>query len=287
MVPIRARHFLHPIRTVRSAYIRGQQLVYRFLAERAFSQVRRSQRSTCWCGGSLQAFNGPKSYAMCRDCGCYVNQRPPLEGEMLKFYSKQMYWGAISKYRGWPTLEGRAEMYRSDGRLDYWLQLVSRYGPPRGRVIEVGCAPGVLLAKLCEMKYECLGVEPDPQVAHWIKAQVGIEVVSGFFPGADLPPCELFLAFDVLEHVLSPNEFLKEVGRLLVPQGIAIIQTPIERKDLQNPFKERIEVFHDVDHTFIFTDESIRRMAEPAGLEITGEENGWMLGHEVVVLRKP
>ncbi len=281
---LRLRHILHPLRTLRSAYVRGQQQWYRTLLEREFKNVRRSKRERCWCGGELQAFSGHESYGVCTECGTYVNQRPPLRAEMTRIYSRQKYWGAVSKYRGWPALENRAAMYQGDGRLAHWLGLVKRYGPGSGRAIEVGCAPGVLLANLRDRGYTCVGVELDPEVAEWMHSALGLDVRSGFFPGVELPPCELFLAFDIFEHAPEPEEFLRETARLLVNGGTAIIQTPTERE--QNLFELRPDFFDDVEHTFLFTAKAMERLAQRAGLAITALPEGWMPGHEVTVLKK-
>jgi SAM-dependent methyltransferase len=114
-----------------------------------------------------------------------------------------------------------------------------------------------------------------------------VDVRAGYFPGVDLPQCDLFLSFDTLEHSPSPDAFIREVARLLVPNGVAIIQTAIERYAYTPPFGERFDIFDDLEHLFLFTDEAITRLATEAGLDVvTLEERVW-LGGEIAVLRKP
>jgi 2-polyprenyl-3-methyl-5-hydroxy-6-metoxy-1,4-benzoquinol methylase len=117
--------------------------------------------------------------------------------------------------KGHPQIENRAALYRSDGRLSQWLQLIEQYGPSKGRVIEVGCAPGVLLQELRDRDYECIGVEISDDVAKWTSQAIQVDVRSGFFPDVDLPPCHLFLAFDVLEHSPCPRDFMRHVSQLI------------------------------------------------------------------------
>lgn len=186
-----------------------------------------------------------------------------------------------------PTIETRADLYRADGRIEYWLSIIRKYGPPKGRVIEIGCAPGVLLAELQKSGFECIGVEPNREVSEWIRNNMGIDVCEGLFPYMELPSCHLFLAFDLIEHVTSPRDFISEVHRLLNPNGIAIVQTPIQCCDYAHPFKERPDFFDDLEHLFLFTDKAMLKLAEIGHMEVVALEDSMRgtLGH-VCVLKK-
>jgi SAM-dependent methyltransferase len=220
-------------------------------------------------------------------CGCYVNQRPLLQEEFRKLYSYDGYWVLRQELGGLPPIERRSELYRSDGRLNFWLNLVRRYGPPAGRVIEIGAAPGVVLQELKKLGYTCLGIEGDEKVAAWMRERTGAEVRVGFFPGLELPSCDLVLGFDVLEHTPAPLEFMREIARLLVPGGTAILQTPVECRNYENPFSSRRDFFDDVEHLFLFTDRSVRELARRAGLEVTALEEAPMALGSACVMRKP
>jgi SAM-dependent methyltransferase len=216
-----------------------------------------------------------------------VNRRPPLPEEMKKLYSYDGYWVALQKLRGFLPIELRGELYRSDGRLDYWLNLVKRFGPASGRVIEIGAAPGVLLQELGKRGYHGVGIEGDEKVADWMRRTAGVEVRVGFFPGVELFPCDLLLGFDVLEHTPAPLEFVREIARLLVPGGVAILQTPVEAHDYQKPFASRMDFFDDVEHLFLYTDRSIRELAKRSGLEVVALEEAALSLGSIIVLKKP
>jgi SAM-dependent methyltransferase len=165
--------------------------------------------------------------------------------------------------------------------------LIEQYGPGAGTAIEVGCSPGVLLEELSTRGYSCTGVEISEDVAAWLREKTRLDIRSGFFPGVDLPRCQLFLSFDVLEHSPVPDEFMREVSRCLLPGGIAILQTAIERYDYKPPFGERFDMFDDIEHTFLFTDEAIKRLSRLAGLEVISlKERLWLAG-EICILKKP
>jgi len=215
-----------------------------------------------------------------------VNKKPVIDLNML--YDSHFYWHITQKYYGYPSIETRAELYRKDGRLSYWLQLIERYCPPQGTVIEVGCAPGVLLADLKSRGYKCFGVEPDRKTAEWIQDKMQVDVLSGIFPDVSLPNCDIFLAFDVLEHSMFPDLFMEKASQLLNDKGIAIIQAPVERYGYEPPLGERFkQIFNDVEHLFIFTQKSMKMLATKSCLEIINEADRLWLSHEVTIFKKP
>ncbi len=286
MVRLRLDHFLHPRRSLQSLRYRIVFSLSRWWAEHKIG-LRRGRNDHCWCGGALRNFEWHRSYGVCVDCGCYVNRRPPLPTEIAKVYSFSHYWHDRQRMLGFPTIENRASQDSLDGRLERWLAVVETYCPTKGRVTEIGCAHGALLAELSRRGYTCIGVEVDAQSAEWTRDATGLDIRAGIFPGIALPQCDLFMAFDVIEHSNQPEQFLSEGMRLLAPGGIAIIQTPTDRHESAPPFSDRLTtLFDDVEHLYIFTCESMRKLAQVAGLKVIAEAHG-VVGFDITILRKP
>jgi SAM-dependent methyltransferase len=241
----------------------------------------------CWCGGGLEQLPSNPSFGACERCGGYVNLRPPVTEDLERVYSLDFYWRTRQKLRGFPAIEERAALYRSDGRLARWLELIAEYGPTSGSVVEIGCAPGVLLEELRARGYSCTGVEINEGVAAWMRNEFDLDIRAGFFPGVPaLPRCDLFVALDVLEHSPCPDEFVREAARLLNPGGVLLIQTAIDRYDLVPPFGDRSDMFDDLEHLFLFTDKAFELMADRAGLRVVNlQERLWLAG-EISVLQK-
>jgi SAM-dependent methyltransferase len=281
------RHFLHPIRTTRILCHTATTSFYRAFLAKELHDIRRDYLNECWCGGSLTPFEWHGSYGICKQCGTYVNRRPPLQEELSRIYSFDYYWHTRQKMRGNPSIENRPSNDQSDGRVDYWLKLIDQYHPVRGRVIEIGCGSGVLLSELQSRGYECIGVDVDEKSAAWIRDNMALDVRAGIFPDVELPSCTLFLAFDVLEHTRRPHEFMKRAAELLPAGGIAIIQAPIDRYESHPPFGRRFEdAFDDLEHLFIFTDKAMRGLAAYSGLEVLSlDQTLWLMG-ELAVFRK-
>jgi len=231
-------------------------------------------------------FEFNQDYGVCADCGCCVNRLPPAPGELERLYSLDYYWRVMSRARKMPTIDERVDLYRSDGRLNFWLALVQKYGPSHGRVLEIGCAPGVLLAELQARGHQCVGVEPDKKTSEWISRKFGVDVRSGLFPAVELPGCDIFLALDLLEHVPDPEGFMKEAARLISDRGRAFIQTPIVRPGQQPPFGKQFEqVFDGLEHLFLFSSRGVKQLVERTGFRVVAEEC-WKPMFEVIVLEK-
>ena len=279
------RHVLHPIRTVRSA-IRRARIAAIALRTRA---IRRETRDACWCGGALEPVAKPArhraNYRVCKDCGCYVNTRPPRSSELSKLYAFDLYWHGVQTRMGFPSIEERTQNDLADGRVQYWLDVVSRFAAASGHAVEIGCAHGVLLAALKQRGYRCTGVEPDAKTAEWTSRHTGVEVKVGLFPGPALDPCDLFLAFDVLEHSPEPLAFLRAARELLRPGGVVIIQTPVERLNLVDPFADRPDFWDDLQHLYLFSEKSFRRLAGEAGLTLVHMEDAPQKLGQVAVLK--
>ncbi len=284
----RLRHLRHPVAAVHSLIDRLRLIARRRAVEHQFRGLKRDVRSQCWCGGSLLPFRWHRGYGVCERCGTYVNRKPPMREELRRIYSFESYWHTRQHLKGYPDISGRTANDLVDGRLDYWLTLISRYSRPPGTAVEIGCAHGILLGRLHDLGYHCVGVEPDPETAEWTRNATGLDVRSGLFPDVVMPSCKLFLAFDVLEHSPDPVGFLSEASRILDRGGTAVIQTPIDRYDFQPPFGERFKpAFDDVEHLFLFTDRAMEELAARSHLKIVNRKERLWLHHEICIFSKP
>jgi len=289
---IRLEHVLHPGRSAWSLCRRAKLSLYRLLAANQVRRMRREQRISCSCGGELLPFKRHRSYGVCVNCGCYVNRYPPCLHDLKRFYSLDRYWGRWMQLKGAPTIEFRTANDLKDGRIDCWFSLLQRFGPPTGRVIEVGCGHAAFLGELSRRGYDCIGVEIGQDVSEWTRRHTALRIIPGAFPDVELPECDIFLAFDVLEHVHDPAAFLQKAHAILKPGGTAILQQPTIRPEqgyvLDPPLGEDFErMFDDVEHLWIFTNANLRILAKSSGFQILDDQSRWRQCHEILVLRRP
>lgn len=285
---IHQRHIQQPLRSAKSIMSKIYLPIYRYIAKRQFDNIRRESRIKCWCGGGLLPFKWHNFYGICDNCGCYVNRKPPCNDELERIYSFNFYWHKRQIFLNSPPIEQRIEHDRLDGRVNFWLVLIERFAPQTKSAVEVGCGSGVLLFELKKKGYECIGLEPDKRTAAWVGKNLGLDIRPGFFPDTLLPHCDLFLAFDVLEHSPNPFLFFREAAKILKPGGILIIQTPIDRYDMEPVFGDKFDsAFNDLEHLYVFSDKAMEELAKRTGLEILNMSERWRLHHEICIFSKP
>ncbi len=115
-----------------------------------------------------------------------------------------------------------------------------RYGPERvaapppsggGRVLDVGCGSGLLLAELARAGWEVWGIEPDERAAGDLKARLGLpdeHVVTGTAETARLPAgaFDLVTMSHVIEHLHDPRAALANIHGWLRPGGRLRVWAP-------------------------------------------------------------
>ena len=120
----------------------------------------------------------------------------------------------------------------------YYAWLARRYGPPRGRVLELGCGMGHLLGWLTD-RYQVFGSDINP----WALSQAKRNVPDGQFVllSADdicvFPQAvfDVVIAKHVVEHLSQPEQAIAEMSRVLKPGGLLILATP----NLSSPMRKR------------------------------------------------
>ncbi|MCL6480457.1 MAG: class I SAM-dependent methyltransferase [Firmicutes bacterium] len=106
-------------------------------------------------------------------------------------------------------------------------QIAGHFGTRRGRAIDLGAGTGAFAVRLRELGFDVLAVDHN---AGGYKADLPFLELdlnrSDFAEVCGLHSFPLVVAIEVIEHVESPIEFLRNVGRLLTTDGLAFITTP-------------------------------------------------------------
>lgn len=164
-------------------------------------------------------------------------------------------------------------------------QDIVRLAPlPLGRVLDVGCGPGLTGAALREAgAEEVRRAARDPDLARAaatrldrvIQADLGQDPLLGLAPAS----VDLLVYADVLEHLLDPWSLLVAQRALLRPGGAALISLPNIRHirvlgDLliRGRFTYRAEGIMSIGHLRFFTTRSMRSLITGAGYRISREE---------------
>lgn len=106
------------------------------------------------------------------------------------------------------------------------LRAIERF-KPSGRLLEVGCATGILL-DVAQNRWQVEGVEPSHWAAEYARREFNVPVFAGTLEEARFPDStfDVVVLADVIEHVADPKGLLREIRRILAPTGIAYVATP-------------------------------------------------------------
>lgn len=114
-------------------------------------------------------------------------------------------------------------------RVERILELCSRWELNPEVLIEIGAAGGMF----CEEAQRSggfgriIGIEPGAAQAATCRA-MGIEVVEATLEqvGELDTPAQVIASFETIEHVHSPEDFLRQCCRLLAPEGLLVLTCP-------------------------------------------------------------
>jgi SAM-dependent methyltransferase len=153
-----------------------------------------------------------------------------------------------------------------------WAAALIRLLQNGGRLLDIGCADGHLLAKLCDT-FQCSGMEMNAQMAELCRRR-GFPVI-----GADLQAPELLekyrgsfdavCAIAVFEHIVDFRGAVRVALDLLRPGGVLLFEVPL----ISASHPSDIWFRSSLEHIHYPTDEGLRRLFEESlQLRLVGGE---------------
>ena len=169
-----------------------------------------------WQGGSFPA-------ATCGECAVRFLAVQPTGETLTRMYSAEYFEQDFRCGRSAASSADEAAFREeNDGLLD-------RFEPYRsaGRLLDVGCASGLLLHRAIARGWSAIGVELSPDAVAQARA-LGLDVRQGTLEQASLPAGSFDLVYlgDVLEHVPDCRATFAEVARVLAPGGHLFLRGP-------------------------------------------------------------
>jgi 2-polyprenyl-3-methyl-5-hydroxy-6-metoxy-1,4-benzoquinol methylase len=148
------------------------------------------------------------------------------------------------------------------------------------RILDIGCGSGPLGALLRKYGHqiEIVGIDKDSKALETaapsydrvfsmdLDAFVGIPYPQGYF--------DAIVLADVLEHLKTPNDFLRTIGKYLAPTGMVVISLPnvarleVRIKLLLGKFNYTPSGIMDKTHLHFYTYSTARSLVENAGFVI-------------------
>lgn len=221
----------------------------------------------------------PLKKMSCQTCGYGYHQVPPTRDYLRDIFDEEYSLGQRD-----PDAEtARAEHYATV--IEHFLK--DNMVPSPRHLIEPGCGMGSLLSLLAQ-RWECetaWGVEPSKRLvdAARDKNESDTEIWQGF--AEDIAEVhegrfDLCLSINVIEHTLSPADFLDVCRKITHPDGHVLVVCP----DGETPSLELL--FYD--HISSFTRPALGAFARRVGLEIVAAQilDGPLLGFQMLLLKR-
>jgi 2-polyprenyl-3-methyl-5-hydroxy-6-metoxy-1,4-benzoquinol methylase len=191
----------------------------------------------------------------CLSCGLiYTN--PRLESaDILPMYARS----EDEEY----TEESSSRSINAHLSLNTLMPLV-----PQGRLLDVGCSTGYFL-NAARLHYDVQGIEPSQQAAKYAREQLKLNVRTGSLEEASLPEASFAAVtlIDVIEHLTDPMGALRQVHRLLQPNGCLYLVTPNIGSLTARLLGKRWWGLRPA-HIYYFSRSTLKAMLEKAGFEV-------------------
>jgi SAM-dependent methyltransferase len=161
-------------------------------------------------------------------------------------------------------------IYPDDIEHHYWTRArnaiiagaLRKGGRRAGRILEVGCGRGVVVAALRSRGFEVEGVElarVNPLPAAAAHVRTGVDALA--LPVAERAAYDTLLLLDVLEHLPAPAEFLRRL-RESFPNAHRVVATVPARMELFSNWDELNRHFRRYDRP------TVRQLVAEAGGEL-------------------
>ncbi len=150
------------------------------------------------------------------------------------------------------------------------LSQVPRHRPD-GRVLDIGCGSGGYLAFLAGLGWTCYGIEPGANSRAYGREVLGLRIQEGPLDSCRFPDSffDVVTMWHVIEHLCDPVNTLREVRRILKPDGLLMLRTPNVESWEARLFRDNWYGLDPPRHLFLTSPGTIRAMLERAGFQVT------------------
>jgi 2-polyprenyl-3-methyl-5-hydroxy-6-metoxy-1,4-benzoquinol methylase len=157
---------------------------------------------------------------------------------------------------------------RPESRWKRHRELIARY-KQGGAILDIGCSSGAFLGAVKSPLWKLYGIEMEASTAQRARAATGAEVFVGDVDDAPFSAesFDVITAFDLLEHVYRPRQFLGNVMNWLKPGGIFFTMLPNIDSWESRMFGSYWYGLELPRHLFHFSPKSLRQLMLSLGFE--------------------
>ena len=212
----------------------------------------------------------------CGGCGVQFMNPQYTDGYLKRYYS-QYAWEEVKELKLEESLQSGHNFY---------LSLVEKARPQKGKLLDVGAGAGGLLMAAKERGWTPTGYDVEGKITKLAAKQWGLPYVFGNFTKIKWKPqsFDAVTMHQVLEHLKNPVSYLKCIHRLLNPGGVLFLGVPnigslssrlkffLEKTGLR---KKKVGAYYDTNHhLWYFTPAPLIRVLSELGFEVVHLRSG-------------
>ena len=182
-------------------------------------------------------------------------------------------------------------------RLSYFgarlKRVVRHLGETPASLLEIGAGDGLFLVAAQQLGIAATGIDVSTPAREDAKRLHGVDIIAGDLLSSDLPLAErydLVVLNHVLEHLITPLDYLARIRTLLSPRGLLVFEIP---QQFINPIDLAYRALrlrrplgvYTLHHPYFYTVSSTRRLMDAAGFRI--ERLTTWLPSQVFHVKKP
>lgn len=157
----------------------------------------------------------------CKTCGHRFYKLDNQDIHLDDVYSNSYFFEGGD---GYPNYLEEKEILINHGT--YYANLISKYLPAQGSVLDVGCAAGFILKGFEKRGWVVKGIEPNQTMVAYGKKELGLDLNHGNLESyQDENNFDLISMIQVIGHFKDLDKALKNVCTLLKPFGFVLVES--------------------------------------------------------------
>lgn len=138
------------------------------------------------------------------------------------------------------------------------VELINRYAPAKGTMLDYGCGTGVFLSACKKDGWDIRGVEPSAKAREIASKETGELIATDLIELAG-EKFEIITLWHVLEHIHTLNETMSQLAEMLQEDGTLIIAVPNADSHDAQLYKENWAAYDVPRHLYHFTQATMKR----------------------------
>ncbi|MFA5275718.1 MAG: class I SAM-dependent methyltransferase [Candidatus Omnitrophota bacterium] len=199
----------------------------------------------------------------CDSCGLEFVYPLPTERVVDDYYNKHKQ---SSKVRIATYLKTRVSRNRRDQRK---LKLLEGIQGNKGRILDIGCGMGLFVKNASDRGWTAEGIDLDKEMIEYGKNAFGVNLSCTDLNDFRLPDgyFDAITMFNLLDHLRRPLDFLKEVERILKPNGIIYMNLHDAGGWKAKTYRENWGAYCPPGHLYYYTLDTLEALVNKAGLK--------------------